>query len=276
MVRKFASLAIVSTLIALALVSYNKGVFSQTVADDDTGTLRGFAREAISEGKTEYYLDQHDDYQQANLDYALANYTVLVAEPIQKRSYTIGDYFIGTWYKLRVSETLSQKPFRQCSACRVPPNAPADMLPLNANEILILRSGGSYLIDGVTLFATDPDYPDFMLNQKYLLFVSLDSSRSVGIIDVGPVGAYAVNASGNLMPIYESDPGENPIADGLVARYGNNLNQLRNALNPPTSCDPDGSRENSCYDTGGDWNPSNCACTNATPSYCIRKPWLCE
>jgi hypothetical protein len=42
------------------------------------------------------------------LDDAFARYTVSVGEPVLSRSYVLDDIGIATWYKVRVSETLSQ------------------------------------------------------------------------------------------------------------------------------------------------------------------------
>jgi hypothetical protein len=37
----------------------------------------------------------------------------------------------------------------------------------------------------------------------------------------------------------------------------------------------DATQEQSCYDSGGNWDAGTCSCT-IPPDPCIRKPWLCD
>lgn len=278
MVRKFITLAVLSTVIALGIMRYSHSAATQSqgdVPEDQIGTLNGFALAAQEQGDTEVNLGEGIIFDGTlGLDPAVSNYTVIAATPISKNSYVLDPYSIGTWYKFQVNETLAQKPLSQCAGCPPIPDAPADMLPLNPGEILVLQPGGSQVVNGITINIGVSDFPEFTLNQKYLLFINLDAARNVGSVELGPTGVYMIDASGNLSPVFQADPGENPIADDLAARYGSNLSQLRAALNPappPPSCDPNS--EQSCYDMGGDWDDSSCTCYRDP---CTRKPYLCE
>jgi hypothetical protein len=214
-----------------------------------------------------------------SLDDAFARYTVSVGEPVLTRSYVIDDIGIATWHKVRVSETLSQKPLFQCSTCGplTLPDPPADLLPLNSDEILILRPGGAAQVGGVTFNEEVEQFPSFNVSQKYLFFLNYDSSKRVATAAIGPTGVFPVTSSDVLTSSLTDADGvviSNAVTDGMSARFGNSLTQLRNFFNPPQSCDPDGSRAASCYDSGGSWNPTTCYCTPAFDP-CIKKPSLC-
>lgn len=210
-----------------------------------------------------------------SLDEAISRYTVIVAEPIARRSYVVDDLFLETWYKFRVSETLSQRTPYRCPECTpaAVTDPPADMLPLNPNEILIHTAGGEVTIDGVSITETVADLPAFMTSQRYLLFLNYDASRKLGGIPIGPRGAYMVIGSDTLSPVHvdaEGIPVDTFIAEGLRTQYNNRLSLLRSALNPPPpppGCDP--MEEQACYSRGGTWNPG-CYCTEA----CQQWPWL--
>jgi len=279
MVKKFIALTVLCTLLAIGISLYSSkaSMQTQTIPEDQLGTLHGFAMDAQSRGEYEIDLAKTIIFEDAvSLDAAIANYTVLAATPIAKQSYVLDNYSIGTWYKFRVNETLAQKPLMLCSGCPspIPDTVPPDMLPLNAGEILVLQPGGSQLVDGVTINISVADFPDFTLNQKYLLFLNLDASRSIGSLQVGPAGAYMVDNYGGLSPIFQLESGDNPVWDGLTAQYGSNLNQLRNTLNPPPpppTCDQ--VEEQSCYDRGGTWIFNGCYCREPNPDPCTQQPW---
>src|SRR5205807_4323265 len=156
------------------IIRYSHKAFTQTqsgVPEDQIGTLNGFALEAQGQGDTEINLGEGILFEGTlDLNAAISNYTVIAATPISQNSYVLDPYSIGTWYKFRVNETLAQKPLRQCADCPPIPDPPADMLPLNPGEILILKPGGSQVVNGVTINIGVSDFPDFTLNQQYLLF----------------------------------------------------------------------------------------------------------
>jgi hypothetical protein len=271
MLKRLIALAVVTTAIAVAVGLYSRRVVTQEV---DTATLSGQAWQAQAQGQSEVSLSRNILFEGVDdLNSALSQYSVIEATPIAKQSYVLDDFNIGTWYKFRVQSTLKQNPLTPCSDCPPLPDPPADMLPLNAGEILVLHPGGLQVINGVTFDITVPDFPDFNLNQNYLLFIDFDASRGVGSVSVGPPGVYTIDGYGKLSHIYGADP-DDPIGSGLAASYGNNVNNLNNALNPPPppTCDP--VQEQNCYDQGGDWNPSTCRCY-IPPDPCARRPWLC-
>jgi hypothetical protein len=273
MVKRLIAFALFTTVLAIGGGLYGRRAVTQ---DFDLATLAGMAAQAQAQGQTEVVLGKDISWEGVDdLNSALSRYTVVDAVPIAKQSYVLDEFSLGTWYKFRLNSILKQNPLVTCSQCSSNmPDPPAEMLPLNANEILVLHAGGSQLVNGVTVIVTVSEFPDFTLNQRYLLFIDFDAGRSVATVAVGPPGVYLVDANGRLVHIYEADA-EDTIGSGLAANYGSNIDTLRNALNPPpppppSGCDP--VLEQNCYDSGGNWNSSNCSCFNV----CFQKPWLCE
>ena len=271
MLKRLIALALFTTAIAIGIGLYSREAGTQTY---DTTTLSGMALQAQAEGQSQVGVAKNVMYEGVDdLNSALSAYTVVEATATTKQSYILDEFNIGTWYKFTLNSTIKQNPMVVCSQCSSGiPDPPSALLPLNSNEILLLHPGGSHPVEGIPFTVTVPQFPDFNLNQKYLLFLDFDSTRKVGTVSVGPPGVYFVDASGNLVHVYDADP-EDVIGAGLAANYGNNANTLRNALNPPPTCSS--SQEIACSDSGGTWNPTTCYCTPAFDP-CLRKPWLCE
>lgn len=283
MLKRFIALALASTVLAMAAMFYARAGAVQTggEVDGSSFTLSGRAAAAVAQGELIVNYTTSGDFDQVDtLDDAFARYTVLVAEPVLSRSYVVDDVGVGTWYKVRVSETLSQKSPFQCSTCNpvTLPDPPSDLLPLNSDEILIYRAGGTAEVGGVTFNFEVEQFPSFNIAQKYLFFLTYDSSKKVATAAIGPTGVFAFTSPDLLTSSLTDADGfviSNAVTDGMSTRFGNHLTQLRNYLNPPPSCDPTGSLGASCVDDGGTWNPTTCHCTPAFDP-CTHKPWLCE
>lgn len=229
---------------------------------------RGEASNIFSAGVIEYdHPETWDD--------VLANYSLVVAEVVDQKFYPSGPISgphntINTWVTLRVHENLRLKDVAACADCTplVPP--PADLAAPASDQIVAIKHGGSLLWNGVNLTAVDPAFPNLMAGQRYLLIIDLDVSRKLGYFSLGPRGAYLIGSSNGLIPI---NPDANPYQSDLTNRYGNSLDQLRAALNPPQPTTCSATQEQYCYSRGGEWDPTNCSCY-VDP--CIRKPWLCD
>ncbi len=274
MTTKFAVLiALVLLAIALAFGALNKAsVASRVQITAIPGTLDWYAQKAQAEGTAGYkFRGGMIEYNQPDSwDQVLSTYSFVVVEVISSRSYaTAANYDIDTWYKLKVIETLSQKDVMACDACPTFPVAPDYMLPLQANEILVSKAGGTLDYNGVTLISESTDFPDFLTSQRYLLILKLNASSRVGDIEIGPAGVYKINSAGIMEPLH---PAWDPYSNELSGRYSDSIYQLRTVLNPPppSSCNP--VTEQNCYDNGWTWNSHTCRCTNP----CTGRPWLCQ
>lgn len=233
MLKGFIALAIASTALALAASLYARVPAGQTGGEVDGSlfTLSGRAAAAAAQGELFVDLTSGDFDSFASLDDAFARYTISVGEPVLTRSYVIDDIGIATWYTVRVSETLSQKPLFQCSNCGAlsMPDPPSDLLPLNSDEILIYRPGGTAQVSGVTFNEDVEQFPAFNVSQKYLLFLNYDSSKKVATPAIGPTGVFAVTSTDLLTSFLTDGDGlviSNGVTDGMSVRFGNNLTQL--------------------------------------------------
>lgn len=234
MVRRFIALAVICTIIAIGVGLYNRGVSSQVSIDpSEFGTLRHIALDAASLGETEVHYSVHPIYEGVeNFDQALARFTVMEATLLDKRSYTLDATTIGTWNKFKINSVLTQRPPSQCPTCSTLSDPPAEIAPVNSNEFDLLHGTGSQVVEGVTLFAHEDEFPDFMYNQKYLIFMDYDASKKVGAARLGPGGVFMVNADGTLAPLAQDEPGDNPVVDAIATQYNNSIFRLRAALNP--------------------------------------------
>jgi hypothetical protein len=257
MLKRLVTLAVLTTFIAVGVGLYSRGALTQQI---DQATLSGKAALAIGRGEYEVNMVNHDSFEAVNsLNDALARYTIVEATPIAKNSYVMDQYSIGTWYKFRINRWIKQNPLPACSDCSSMPDPPAGT-SLNWDEMMLLHGGGVQVVDGVTFHVTVPDYPDYSLNQRYLLFIDYDPDKKVGMVSIGPPGIYIVDGYGNLAHIYDAIPDDTIGAD-LAASYGNNANTLNNAINPPPpppTCDP--YLEQDCWNRGGTWDSFSCYC----------------
>lgn len=273
MLKRLLVLALFTSVLATAVALYSHRGVTQTI---DPATLAGIAMQAQAQGRSEVNIGRDIMYDGVDdLNSAISRYTIIDAVAIAKQSYVLDEFNIGTWYKFRLNYTIKQNPLVVCAQCSSNiPDPPAELLPLNSNEVLILHPAGSQLVNGTTINVMVSDFPDFNLDQRYLLFLDFDSAKAVGTVSLGPPGVYVVDANGGLIPVYDADP-EDIVVSGLTATYGNNANTLRNALNPqpPSTCNP--VQEQNCYDLDGMWNSTTCHCT-IPPNPCAHKPWLCE
>lgn len=155
---------------------------------------------------------------------AFASSTVVVAHLVSKESTYLQDD-ITTWNKFAIDETLSKGKDVPCRDC-VPAFAPETLLPLLPAEFLIPKTGGTVNIDGVEVQQLLRGYPEYELNQKYVLLINVYSSgfpHTVG----GPVGVFKVLPNDKLAPIGESD---HKIRKDFKDLYGNSLAQIRKHL----------------------------------------------
>lgn len=230
MLKKLFWIAVFGTSAALALsLSLHK------VASQDPGSnpssLQTIAQETIARGDTEVYIDNNVMFEGvSDINEALSRFTIVEVTAVSKKSLELGASNIGTWYKFSLNSMIRQNPLAQCGECASIPSPPADMAP-SGGEISVLHPAGTVLVSGVSIFEGVPDFPDFQLNQKYLLFINYDATRQVAIVNVGPPGVYIVGYNGDLSPVFTEDS-PNPIEAGLLAQYGNNLYALKSALNP--------------------------------------------
>ena len=224
------------------------------------GSLQQLANDARAQGVNELFQTVSAIHVGVDgVDEAVSHYSVVVAQPVAQSTHITDPYTFMTWYKFRVYETLSSRPY-ECSDCST--DQPFDdLLPTNADEILIPDQGGRVVVDGVTFNKGENLVPTYDMNSTYLLFVDVDSMRKIGSVRVGPVGVFIINGD-TLRPVV----GGSTINSDLSARYANSLSQFRSALSgstptpTPTPCNVPFSVKSRCERNGGTWDDESCTC----------------
>lgn len=206
----------------------NRSRIEELEKSPERGKLVWHSQMAKAKGRQNVLLDSTivDYAVPRSLDSALANYHLVVAEPIASRSYA-ATYNVHTWYKFRIIEELSA-PDIACADCFSLVGPPEDLLPVASNEFLTAQLGGEATVDGITIKTSDSSFPSFEIGQRYLLLVAFDANRIVGKLSSGPWGTFLVNSSETLEPI--NSRLKHPFRDRLSAQFGNSLHNLRAAL----------------------------------------------
>ena len=101
------------------------------------------------------------------------------------------------------------------------------MLPVNENEVVIGKIGGSLVIDGVTVTATEPDFPDPLIGHTYLMFIS-ESDDRLAIFEMGAAGVYEVTGD-QLSPVGDK---KHPAVTEIKNLYRNSLGALKSGATP--------------------------------------------
>lgn len=161
---------------------------------------------------------------------ATENYNVVIAEPVDSKSYP-GDRDIRTWYKFRIIEELST-PTVTCGNCPLSGDAPDEMLPLKEGEFLASQFGGEVMVDGIRVIAKDPEFPRFENGRRYLLFLNLDSHKTVATLRMGPWGTFTLDSREKLEPIDKKL--SHPVKDEITNQFGDSLIRLRMRLKDPS------------------------------------------
>ncbi|MGH9882962.1 MAG: hypothetical protein ACRD6N_16110, partial [Pyrinomonadaceae bacterium] len=201
---------------------------SESVADErwpPYGTLGWQARMAKARGESTYNTGSLVcGMAVSNLNDALKNYSIVVAQPFEKKTI-LNDFGLTTWYKFRMVETLTRKPaigFQRESLDSI--ELPSSFLP-EAAEFLVPETGGSVEAYGVTINQTS-NSPQFSLSKTYLLFLQHDWQKRVGFVPwPDEVGIFTVDADGMLTAV--DDQSQYDLKEKMASRFGNSVKQLR-------------------------------------------------
>ena len=187
-------------------------------------TLVWRAEQASKEGKDHVYLNWPTIIDYAlprTLKEALAYYDVVVAEVVKKQSFVEDNHeYIQTWYQFKILEYLHRKSITDCRTCPPALTPPAEMLPIDIDQVLVPRSGGDLIINGITISSSDPGFKAFEMNRKYVLFLIIDEPKGVGTILAGPSGTYTLDSNNLLQPFSAKS---NPLAEEIHMRFKNSL-----------------------------------------------------
>ncbi len=193
--------------------------------------LKWYAEEAKKEGKQKEVIPagttEYLGSDSPNLERSLSIYSVVVAQPVEKRTFESNDNSLSTWYKFRIVDALTPLRDPVCFGC-VTLSPPLEM-PLDQNEFVILRNGGTLTVDGVEIEQREAGFPQFQEHKKYLLFISLYPNK-VAITAGGPLGVFEIGDKENLTP-FSKEP--NPIREGVERKFNNSLGSLKQRFKSP-------------------------------------------
>lgn len=225
-----AGLVILTSTLFLSLSFKTNSKVQEVDRSKDRGKLSWFAARAKAKGQREVVIGAPlvTYAVPKDLEEALAYYTLVVAEPLEQRSYVNDDErTIKTWYKLRLLEELSS-PTTICTTCPDIEPPPTDFLPLQTNEFLTSKPEGEVEVDGVRIKQNDPDFPRFEKRKRYLIFVAFDFQKTVAAVRMGPWGTFAIDANEQLRPI--SQKYKHPVIEKLTSGTDSSLPGLRKRL----------------------------------------------
>jgi hypothetical protein len=216
-------------MIALVGAGYVKST-STTTQEPARSKSRGRLKQWVQEAKRkgEMSLELHgrifNKAQFTNLDDALTAFDLVKVEPVSRKSVIEDDEVINTWYKFRIIDTLSQaKVTYNFSFMPIPP----EMLPLQADEILVPVGGGVMTVDGVEVSSGEPGEPGvraFDENQKYLLLLCVDPVAKIGTADLGSAGVFFVRDDDTFVPF---NVGKHYVYDALKI---NSISEIKETL----------------------------------------------
>ncbi len=138
------------------------------------------------------------------LNEALPEYAVFVAEPIQEKSYLSSwphaggeapSELITSWYKFRILDVVSEgRPHKSFAVRQIP----EELLPVGKDEVLVPKEGGTVVIDGVEVTQPEESVAPFRRGRKYLLVLSAVPSAGVYELAYGPQSVLPLAADGGL------------------------------------------------------------------------------
>jgi len=169
------------------------------------------------------------DYAGGNigLDEALQNYSVVIGEPIESKSYiTDSADEIGTAYKFRVLEILSQRNAVFCSGCPQVNDVSGKLPPALHNEFLLELSGGTVTVDGVEVTMPSSGMPKFEAGQRYLMFISFTPGGMATLIG-GPSGLFRITSDESLEAMGN---GKHRLAVEIAAQFSKSLARFKQKI----------------------------------------------
>lgn len=191
-----------------------------SVQHGEVGTLKGRILDAKAEGLDEVQLSLVIcGWDTGNLWQALARDTVMLAEVIGKKTFA-DTYDLRTWYKFKIVDTLSEKPFPQYPIYSSFPDTPEEMRPLKEDEFVMIETNGQMEIDGVRVTQRSNSVR-YSVGGTYLIFLHLDPAKRVAVrAGTEPTGVFLVGKDGTFKA-YIDEP--HPLRDQLASQYGNSI-----------------------------------------------------
>jgi len=183
-------------------------------------------------------------------------FDIVIAEPIERLSYTTDSQNIATWYKFKIIQTLWKRTtIPDCTDCNSASEPPKELLPVYPNELFVPQAGGYIVIDGIkvtqrsgfpallsmnfslqemfvdnsTAGATEETFTyheSISTSRRYLLFLIPSSNDNrVAFLDVGPYGIFNISSEN----VIESMSDDSDVI-GISSLFDNSLDKFTKYL----------------------------------------------
>lgn len=205
---------------------------SDTIYSREWTTLAERAQKANASGikKVIFPAPIAIPYHVDGLSDALKSQKAIVVQPVEQQSFPVEEEDIITWYRLKVIDDLS--PETQLNASNPIETYPKEIIrffsPVAENEILLAQAGGTVTIDGITLTQATDDFPFLLMGKRYLVFISNQSSKNIGQLNLGPHGVLEITEDNFLNPLNARD---SAIGRDIQVSYGRSLVRLKAGMN---------------------------------------------
>jgi hypothetical protein len=158
-----------------------------------------------------------------DMETAAALYTIVVARPVAAASRLSEQEHIVTSYRFQTVEVLSEPgpskwPFT--SSGELPPELGA----FGEGDYVVTIRGGTKEVDGVEVTMKYDDFEPFSIGKEYLLFLEFDTTRRVGGLAMGQLGALEIGDDGTLDTLGSRE--SNAVKQMINPRFGNSFGSL--------------------------------------------------
>jgi hypothetical protein len=159
-----------------------------------------------------------------DMETAAALCTIVVARPVAVVGRLSEEEQMESSYRFRTVETLSEPgpskwPFTFSG------ELPPELGAFGEGEFLVTIRGGTKEIDGVEVTTKYDDFELFSLGKEYLLFLEFDTTRTVGGLKMGALGALEISDDGTLSTLDRSQSHE--FKQMINSRFGNSVEALK-------------------------------------------------
>ncbi len=160
-----------------------------------------------------------------DLDKALQTYSVVVAEPVESKSFAVGQRDIQTWSKFRIIETLARRSYFHCANCS-DASVPQEMGKPDDDEFFVGTEGGVLNLEGVEVAQPNTSL-SFETGKRYLMFVNLTPAQ-VGVLAGGPAGVFHLDQDDSLRSLNKENA---RLHSEVKERFGPKLSDFRSHIN---------------------------------------------
>jgi len=162
-----------------------------------------------------------------DMETAAALCSIVVARPVAAVSRVDDEERIVSSYRFQTVEVLSE-PRAPEMTYTFNGTVPPELGRFQEGDFLVTVLGGTKDVDGVEVTSKYDDFELFSVGKEYLLFLNFDTTKTVGGLSMGPLGALEIGGDGTLSTL-DRRPSHN-IKQMIDSRFGNSFDVLKSFL----------------------------------------------